>query len=145
MKDTNILFMVLGALVIGAVGFFAGRHVAFGFGNWWGMGYGYRPAYTERRFGMMGWPMMREDGYAGKGRRFGHGMMGGFGEITKIDGNTVTLKIDDETTREVTLSANTVVNIMTKGTTKDLKVGQEVMITGGGFWNDNQTVIVKPQ
>lgn len=78
------------------------------------------------------------------GGKVGRGHMGQEGEITKIDGNNVTLKLTDDTTKEVTLLGDAVVTMMTKGTIKDLKVGQTIMVTGGGFWGGTETVIVKP-
>lgn len=72
-----------------------------------------------------------------------HGV-GGVGEITKMEGNTITLKIDDDTTKDIILSNDVTINMMVKGSTKDLKVGQTIMVTGGGFWNSGQTVIVRP-
>lgn len=136
MKDTNnTIFIVLGAILIAAVGFFAGRHTSV-----LGKRFMAGPVFEKRI--AMGGPMMK--GGMMRGGTLGYGKMGGFGEITKVDGNTITLKIDEETTKEVTLSADAVVNTMTKGSVKDLKVGQKIMIAGGGFWN-SQTVIVKPE
>ena len=133
LKDSNtVLLVVLGAIVIGAGGFFLGRHAWVGFGKQWANG---------------NVPMMAGARFGTRGHMFGgrHGMMGGYGEITKIEGNTVTLNIGDDTTKEVTLSGDAVVNLMTKGTTKDLQVGQTIMMMGGGFWNGTETVVVQPQ
>ena len=140
MKNTQaIVLAVLGALVIGGVGFFAGRHTNAGFGRNWAMG----TAAMGNRAGFGKGGMMDSDDVAGRmgGRKGG---MGNSGEITKIDGTTVTLKYTDGTTKEVTLSSDAVVNTMTKGTLKDLKVGQTIMVAGGGFWSQGETVIVKP-
>lgn len=140
MKDTNTLILaVLGALVIGGAGFFAGRHTNAGYGNNWAMG---NQASMRAGFGRGG--MMDVDTGARGGGRMGKKGMGNAGEITKIDGSTLTLKYADDTVKEVTLSSDVVVNTMTKGTVKDLSVGQTVMITGGGFWNPTETVIVRP-
>ncbi len=140
MKDTNTLVLiVLGALVIGGVGFFAGRHASVGFGRNFGMG---NQAMGNRAgFGKGGMMDGKEMGGRMGGR---HGAMGNSGEITKIDGTTVTLKYTDGTTKEVVLSSEAAVNTMTKGTLKDLKVGQTIMVAGGGFWSQGETVIVKP-
>lgn len=135
MKNSNtILLAVVGALLIGALSFAAGRQVS-GFrngGRWMSDG------DDVRQGGMMG---MHGRGFVGPG----DGMMGGGnrGEITKVDGNTLTLKLADGTTTTATLSSDTVVYTMTKGAAATLKAGQTVMITGGGFWG-NQTVIVRP-
>ncbi len=140
MKNTNMLLLtILGAFVIGGVGFFAGRHTSYGFGRNVRMG---NEAMGNRvGFGKGG--MMDNDDVAGRmgGRKGG---MGNSGEITKIDGTTVTLKYTDGTTKDVILSSDAVVNTMTKGALKDLKVGQTIMISGGGFWSQGETIIVKP-
>lgn len=140
MKDTyGIVLAVLGAVIIGGVGFFAGRHMNAGFGRNWGAG----NSVSMNRSGFGRGGMMDGDDVGGRmGAR--RGQMGNSGEITKIDGTTVTLKYTDGTTKEVTLSAEAAVNTMTKGTLKDLKVGQTIMVTGGGFWSQGETVIVKP-
>lgn len=138
MKDANTLIVVvIGAIVIGGAGFMAGRHTGVGFGRQWAMA-GYRA--DDIRVG------------SGEGFGKGYGMMSGqrrgrmgeFGEITKIDGTKVTLKLSDDTTKEVSLPDDAVINTMTKGTTKDLQVGQTIMVSGGGFWNGTTTVIVRP-
>lgn len=136
LKDGNtVVLAVIGAIVIGGAGFFLGKHTNIGFGKQWANGNG--PMMAGAQFERGG----RMMGKAGYGR---HGMMGGVGEITKIDGNTVTVKLSDDTTKEITLSEDTVVNMMTKGSTNDLKVGQTIMVNGGGFLNDAQTIIVRP-
>lgn len=140
MKDTNtIIFAVLGALIIGGAGFFIGSHIHAGLGRGWAIGN--QHAGFRMGFGKGG--MMDSDD-AVKGRIGGRGAMGNFGEITKIDGTNVTLKYADGTTKDVTLSSDTVVNTMTKGTVKDLKVGATIMVIGGGFWNSTDIVIVRP-
>lgn len=136
MKDSNtVVLAIIGAIVIGAVGFFAGRHTVFGFGRQ--AAFGNNVMVKGARFGMHGGSMM--------GGKFGRGMMGGgFGEITKIEGDKVTLKISDDTTKEITLAGDASVYTMTKGDRSALKVGQTIHMMGGGFWGDTQTVIVKP-
>ncbi len=137
MKDTSHVALVIAvALIVGAAGFFVGVHVANRrLTGAWG---NERPMMGQR----MG--MMRGRGSGGYGTRSG-GMMGAGGQITAISGNTVTLKATNGTTSTVILSDGAVVDTMTKGTAKDLKVGQNILVTGGGFWNGAETVIVRPQ
>jgi len=134
MKDTNMIVLaVLGAIVIGTAGFMAGRHMNAGFGKGWAMGNQQAGFRAESGGGRMM-----------KGDLRGQGRMGGAGEITKVEGTTVTLKLQDGTTKEVTLSSTATVRTMTEGSMSDLKPGQTIMVAGGGFWSDGETVIVKP-
>lgn len=137
MKSTSSgVLAIIGALLIGAVGFFAGTRV----GPRFGWTFGNRPMMYGNRPGNM----MYGRGYnAG-----GHGMMGagGTAQITKVTGNTVTLEFANGTTNDVTVSGQTVVYTMTKGTTTDLKVGQNVILSNGnGFFGGTQTIVVRPQ
>ena len=77
------------------------------------------------------------------GKRGDKGMSGG--EITKVAGNTVTVKLSNATTKDITLSDTVSVNTLTKGTKSDIKVGDSMMVTSNGFWNGTQTVVVKPK
>jgi hypothetical protein len=134
-EKTNVALVVVVALIVGAAGFFVGMHfaarrVAGPMGNRMGM--------TNSRMGMM-----RGRGFAGSQGGPG-GMMGAAGEITAVNGNTVTLKAANGTTSTVTLSGNAVVDMLTKGTTSNLKVGENILVNGGGFWNSAETVIVQP-
>ena len=138
MKDsTNIFIIISAACLVGVVGFFAGMHVTqrrmnTQIGN-------FRPMMSGNRGGNMmggrGVVGMKRGGIMGRGQG---------GSITKISGNVVTLTSPDGTTHDVTLSDTTVVDTIVKGTVKDLKVGQTIMMAGGGFWSGAQTIIVKP-
>ena len=136
MKDGNVVVLaIVGVLVAGVLGFFIGRHSALA----------YRPAAFGRGV-VMGARFGAHDRMMGRGFIRGAGMMNGVsGAITNINGSTVTVKMADGTTRDMTLSDTAVVDTMTKGTKSDLKVGSSIMVYGGGFWNGAQTVIVKPQ
>ena len=141
MKDTNsVVLAIVAAVVIGGVAFFSGMHVTGRFAL-------RQPAYDtkqksfQRGFGMQGGMMNGAADSESSGFR---GRMGNVGEITNVNGKTVTLKLPDGTSKDVVLESDAVVNITTKGTVKDLTVGQTIMVSGGGFWNRAQTVIIRP-
>lgn len=139
MKDTNTtLAAITGAVVIGVAGFMIGQHTRVGFTSKWAndkvVGYG------RVGNGFRGHMMADADEAFGRGRG-GRGM--GYGEVTAINGNTVTIKYADDTTADITLNDKTSVNKFNAGSASDIAVGQTIMVMGGGFWNDTQTVIIK--
>jgi hypothetical protein len=134
-NPNNVVLAIIGALVIGATGFFIGRHVDARIGTIRGN----TKQMMTAGFGFGGRGMM------GRRNPAGFGAGSGGGQITAINGNTVTVQLADGTTRDITLSSDVVVNMLTKATVGDLKIGQTIMVTGGGFWDNSQTVIVKPQ
>lgn len=138
MKDSShVLLTIFIALAVGAIGFFAGtRLAARRMLVAWGTN---RPAVAGR----MGYGMMGGRGSNGFVRSSG-GMMGIQGKITAVNGGAVTVKLPNGTTQDLTLSSSAVVESIVKGTTADLKVGANIMVSGGGFWNNTQTVIVRP-
>jgi hypothetical protein len=130
-KNTTIVGIVGAAIIVGCVSFFIGVH------------------YAERRslvnnFGVAG-PRGFGSFYGRNGmmmRPRGNGSV--IGQITNVNGNTVTLQNQNGVTRTITLGSNSVINISTKGSAGDLKTGESVMILGNGF-NIPQTVWVSPQ
>ena len=52
------------------------------------------------------------------------------GTITKVDGNTVTLKTTSGTTVKATIGSDTNVNITTSGSVTDLAKGDEIVVNG---------------
>ncbi len=136
LKDTTTAAaVILGAIVIGAAGFLAGHHMtAFGTG----------------KFGT-GVPMMRirggmgmHDGFMAGGMHRGKGGPGRVtGTVTKVVGNNVTVCVADGTETTVTLTDDASVRLLTDGSVSDITAGQTVMIGGGGFWDETQTVIVR--
>ncbi len=140
MKDTNTkIAIILGAFLISAISLYAGMHI------------GYKNMTREngnffmqsRRMGMNAQGMrargMMGDGIQEKrmGRRTG-------GEITKIDGATITIKHADGTESTSTIVDTTNVYTLAKLTVKDMKVGQTIMLSPGGLFGENQTVLIKP-
>jgi len=142
MKNTALLVIALVGFVV--LAFFAGTHVAG------------RLAFVR------GWNTTGQIGpQAFRGGRSYHGMMmgrrvfsdnndGGFrrgglqGQITKIEGNIVTLQLPTGGTYSVTLDDETSVNKITKGTNADLAVGQTISVMGKGFWNGTQAILIQP-
>lgn len=137
MKNTSpVLVGVLCAIVFGAAGFFVGRHISARIGVNWANP---NPMMARR----MGASSMMKRGrfltYRG-----GNGGSGVQGQITAVNGNAVTVKLANGNTSTVTLSPQAVVDVMTKGSVSDLKTGESIMVTGGNFWNNVETVIVNP-
>lgn len=52
------------------------------------------------------------------------------GEITSVDGGTITVKTQDGGSKIVVLSGSTKINLATEGSTSDLKKGDTVMVIG---------------
>jgi hypothetical protein len=52
------------------------------------------------------------------------------GTITKVDGNTVTIKTTSGNTVKATVGSDTNVNISTSGSVKDLATGDEIVVNG---------------
>lgn len=136
-NSSHVLLTIFTVLAVGFLGFFAGtRFAARRFAWAWNT----RSAVAEHvGYGMMG-------GRQGFVRSGGiRARMGATtGEITKVNGNIVTLKYVNGTTQDITLGTGAVIETISKGTSADLKVGSTIMVSGGGFWNNTQTVIVRP-
>jgi len=66
----------------------------------------------------------------------GNAMQGGrpvnltIGKITKVDGNTVTIKTTSGSTVKATIGSDTTVNISKTGSVKDLAKGDEIVVNG---------------
>jgi hypothetical protein len=71
-------------------------------------------------------------------------MGGGAGQITKIDGDTITIQKPNGQTYSLTLKDNTVINKTVKGSKDDLKTGESVMVFGNGMFG-TQTILVGQQ
>ncbi|MFC1790248.1 DUF5666 domain-containing protein [Patescibacteria group bacterium] len=52
------------------------------------------------------------------------------GEVISQDGQTVTVKLQDESSKLVLVSQNTAINKASQGSVEDLEAGQQVMIFG---------------
>ncbi len=76
-------------------------------------------------------PGMREqvDGETVPGGRFADGMSMVSGEITSVDDNTITIGMEDETSKTVVLTSKTVISEMSQLTPEDLVVGENIFVT----------------
>jgi Domain of unknown function (DUF5666) len=124
MQKNNAIFIALIMLVVGAAGgFFAGTYyqksqrVTFS----GGMGNG------------VGNQMMRQEGGQRVGYNNGTQAMGFrpvTGEITSADDKSITVKMQDGSSKIVVFSDKTSVNKADTASTKDLKTGEKVMVVG---------------
>lgn len=117
MKMTNLIIVGVLALLIGGGGGFYG-----------GMQYekGKQPTRATFRNGnFLG-------GFNVNGRIRGAGAFGGVvrGEVTSVNGTTMTVKLADGSSKIVILGGSTTVGKTTTGTTADVAVGQTVAATG---------------
>ena len=105
-KPLYVLFLVI---IIAAAGFYGGM---------W-----YQKNQTQASFA---------NGANGQfGRRFGgNGMMPVRGQVVNTGNNTVTVKLNDGSSKIVDLTAQTTINKTTTGSASDLKSGQEVTAIG---------------
>lgn len=130
----NTAFIVLIVFLVAVAGFFFGTRFQRGFAafnGWYG-----RPAIDQ----MMWAPragMMR-----GKAEGFNRSTVQG--QITKIENNTVTVQLPNGGTYTVTLSDQTAIDTITKGTKEDLKTGQNITVFGGSYINGVQTILINP-
>jgi len=135
MKNTTLLVVGLVGLV--AVAFFIGSRVGgrYAWVNGWNNNF-QAPAPTFWGKGFRGGMM---------GHMYGGFRRGGLqGQVTKIEGNVISLQLPNSGTYTVTLDDQTAVSKVTKGTSADLQVGQTISVSGGGPWDSGQTIIVQP-
>jgi hypothetical protein len=74
----------------------------------------------------------RPDGATGEAPTGGGGAMGGFtsGTVTSIDGDVVTLELEDGSTVTITATSDTTVTTTTDGTVSDLAEGDSLTVMG---------------
>jgi hypothetical protein len=65
--------------------------------------------------------------------RIDFGMGTGSGQISKIDGNNITIQKTNSQTYTITINDNTVINKMTKGSKEDLKTGKNIIVWENNF------------
>lgn len=122
MKNNHIVMMVLIAVVVGAGGFFAGMQ--------------YEKSQRRNGMGMMMNQMGGQNDQQGGNRMFRGGMGGNggnrpvMGEIISQDATSITVKMQDGSTKIVMLSDTTSINKSSTGTKADLKTGENVMVIG---------------
>jgi hypothetical protein len=114
MKKNPIAVVVIVAIIVGVIAFYAGTVVGKGSSS---------SLSGRRNFN----PSGNGAGFARNG-----GANGGFvnGEILKQDATSITVKMRDGTSRIVFLSGTTTVQKTVSGSVSDLAVGEQVMVTG---------------
>jgi len=107
----NMVLIIIVAILMGASGFFAGIKYQ----------QSKQPAFL-RQFG------------AGQGGRTGQGIRQGFrpinGEIISADEKSITVKLQDGSSKIVIVSQNTQINKAEQATKHDLKIGEKVAVFG---------------
>jgi hypothetical protein len=141
MKNKNILFAIIGIVLLGA-----------GFGG----GYAYAKSQSPRgQFGTFtlggnGGAVQFSGRAAGTGSAtFRAGANGGFsaGEIISKDANGITIKMQDGSSKIILVGSSAQIAKQTSGSLEDLSVGQNVMVTGTPNSDGSitaQTVSVRP-
>ncbi|MEW6617131.1 MAG: hypothetical protein AB1333_01795 [Patescibacteria group bacterium] len=120
MKDIKkIIPVIVIVCIVGAIGFYVGTKYG---GNKWNVP-------TNGRMQLGGQNLRQGGGNAMMGQR---GQGGGFlsGEIISKDATTITVKLGDGGSKIVFLSSSTPVMKSVQGSSADLLVGENVMITG---------------
>ncbi len=119
---TYVLVFVLG----GGLGYIVADHFPLKFA-------GTKRVFNTRGYGMMSGGFDQDD-RGGSGLRGGMmGVRGGNragGEVTKIDGNTITIKLPNGNTETITVNDSTVYKKTTTGSKSDVKVGDTISVTG---------------
>lgn len=113
MMKKNILIMIILVIIVGAGGFFAGTK------------------YQQSKIPQMA----RQRGANFSGNRDGQGqqrMGGGMvrGEILNKENGTITVKLQDQSTKLVLVTEKTSINKAAQGTIDDLETGKQVMVFG---------------
>lgn len=114
----NSIFLVIAFIIIAGLAFAFGlryRFISPRFNN-----YNNRVGY-QRPF------MMRGQNWGVNGM-MGYGRLSG--QITKIDGNNVTVQLINGQTYALILNSGMTINKVVKGSSVDLKTGQNIMISG---------------
>jgi hypothetical protein len=114
MNQERILWVVA-VLLVGAAAFFGGRQMGVVAGQ------------ESRTAAAAGFFAQRGGGQGGQGGGRGQGLSG---TVASIDGNTVSLTMNDGSTVKVSLAADGVVRHQVDGTLADVKVGERVVAIG---------------
>ncbi len=114
----NLTTVVIVAVVVGALGFFGGMQYQkskspnFDRGRFQNFQNGNRPS-----------------GFPGRNGN-NQGVRPVSGEIVSMDGNTLTVKAQDGSSKIVVFSDSTTINKTSKGSKDDLKTGENIMVIG---------------
>lgn len=110
MKPIKFLYVLILVIIVAAAGFYGGM---------W-----YQKNQTQASFAR------GADGQFGFRRFGGNGMMPVRGQVVNTGNNSVTVKLNDGSSKIVDLTAQTTINKTTTGSASDLKSGQEVTAIG---------------
>ena len=107
----NLLLTIIVSVIVGGIGFFAGMQYQKS----------QRPNVQGGQF---------RSGMMGQGRNNFQGVRPVTGEIISADDKSITVKMQDESTKIIILSDKTTINKASKGSRSDLKVGERIAVFG---------------
>ncbi len=115
----KILPIIITAIIVGGIAFYGGMK----YGQSTGSGAGATPTNFQRS---------GQVGGSSTVRRGGMGQNGGFvgGEIIAKDKTSITVKLQEGSSKIVFLSSSTPVMKSTQGSSSDLTIGEQVTVTG---------------
>lgn len=115
MKNSNIIIIVILVVIVGTAGFFGGMKYQ----------QSKQPTFP-RQFG-------NGQGPAGTGNGQNRNRIGGgqvMGDITSADDKSITVKLQDGSSKIVLFSETTTINKAAEGSKSDLKIGERVAVFG---------------
>jgi len=119
MKNTNVVTILIIAVVVSAASFFSGIQYQKSQSS----------NFTNGQFGQGG------QGQRGNGQQRTGGARGGFGganvgEIVSLDANSITLKLQDGSSKIINLSDKTTISKTDTASKSDLKTGERIAAIG---------------
>lgn len=132
----KILPIIITVIIAGGAGFYGGMKYGQSAGS---------SAANPRNFEVNG----QQPGGSGAGRRGGIGQNGGFvgGEIIAKDDKSITVKLQNGSSKIVFLSNSTPVMKSVQGSSSDLSIGEQVTVTGSANSDGSitaQSVQIRP-
>ncbi|MDR0944850.1 MAG: hypothetical protein LBM66_01625 [Bifidobacteriaceae bacterium] len=131
-KKKPILTIVLAGVIVLAVGFAGGFFTGRGTASKNTASTGMPGNFAARMGARGGLPSGAASAFPGGNASGAANMSRAAGQITAIDGDTITIKTTEGTTVKVTTSSDTKVSEITSGATSDLKVGDQITAAGTG-------------
>lgn len=111
-KNNNLIITVLVAIIVGGLGFFGGMK------------------YQQSKQPAAGQFFMRTGGQGGGGNRMNGAFRPINGSIISSDNKSITVKLQDGSSKIVLIGDNTQINKADKATLSDLKTGDTVAVFG---------------
>jgi len=111
MKNNSLIFTIIAVVIVGAIAFFGGMK--------------YQQSQAAQT--NMGNGQFALRGQNGQARRFGGANVG---QIVSVDANSITLKLQDGSSKIINLSSNTTYSKTDSASKSDLKVGDRVAAFG---------------